>query len=298
MSALHGGAQTFLSAHGSFRQIDRFILDVDSPAAVRYFNRSLRVPWSHAARVLTRFPALTRFLGTKAPPQNAPIVVTDYPDSTRRRTVLFLLPSQVVKIRGLPGDGPSLTIEAAGCERVHAVLPDSTPKVLRFERFPDAEVLVLSGLPGSSAYVGMQQAFAPARLAARHFDAAARWLAAFRQAMPGASHGDFWAQNLLMSESGEVGVVDWERFDAAGSPFDDLFHFPLTYGLNFRWRRGATKEEKFAKTFLERNRVSTAVRDYLLRFKATPQQFQTFLERRDPALARVFSRASAFVFSG
>ena len=116
--------------------------------------------------------------------------------------------------------------------------------------------------------------------------------------MPGASHGDFWAQNLLMNDGGEVGVVDWERFDAVGSPFEDIFHFPLTYGLNFRWRRGATKEEKFRKTFLERNRVSTAVRDYLRRFRATPQQFRTFLEARDPAFAEVFRRAGASVFSG
>lgn len=282
----------------TFRQIDRFIVDVDSPQAVRYFNRSLRVPWSHAARLLTRFPFLTRFLGAPALPQEAPIIITDYPDSRRRRTVRIVLPATVIKIRELPAEGPSLAIEAKACERVHPLLPRSTPRVIRFEQTNDAEVLVLTAVPGTSAYVEMQQAFVPSRLAARHFEAAARWLAELRRVMPHASHGDFWAQNLLISDSGEAGVVDWERFEEEGSPDTDLFHFPLTYGLNFRWRRGATDEEKFANTFLARNRVSLAVRDYLRRFEATPSALLTFLESRHPKLAEVFRRANESVFSG
>ena len=285
-----------------FRQIDRFIVDVDSPEAVRYFNRALRVPWSNAARVLTRFPFLTRFLGKAAPAQDAPIVVCDYPDSKRRRTVKLLLPSQVVKIRELPAEGASLAIEAEACERVSTALPTSTPRVIRFEQTSDAEVLVLTAVAGVPAYVEMQQAFAPSRLAERHFEAAARWLAEFRRVMPGASHGDFWAQNLLISyvgkEAGDVGVIDWERFALEGTPDADLFHFPLTYGLNFRWRQGATDEEKFAKTFLERNRVSLAVRHYLQKFGATSSEFLAFLESRNPKLAGVFSRANESVFSG
>ena len=203
-----------------------------------------------------------------------------------------------MKIRELPSEGASLAVEAVACELVHAALPESTPRVIRFDQTADAEVLVLSALRGRSAYVEMQQAFAPSRLATRHFDAAATWLAAFRRAMPNASHGDFWAQNLLISESGEAGVVDWERFDAAGSPLDDVFHFPLTYGLNFRWRRGATAEEKFVKTFLERNRVSVAVRRYLRQFSATATDFRRYLEATHPHLAAIFSRASESVFSG
>jgi hypothetical protein len=281
-----------------FRQIDRFIVDVDSPEAVRYFNRALRVPWSHAARLLVRFPFLTRFLGKAATPRDAPIVVCDYPDSVRRRTVKIVLPSQIVKIRELPSEGSSLAVEAKACERVHAALPQSTPRVIRYEETPGAEVLVLTMLPGVSAYVEMQQAFAPARLAERHFDAAAKWLEEFRRAMPDASHGDFWAQNLLISEGGEAGVVDWERFAIDGAADADLFHFPLTYGLNFRWRRGATDEEKFSKTFLERNRVSGAVRRYLTRFGATSSAFLRFLESGHPKLASVFSKAGESVFSG
>ncbi len=281
-----------------FRQIDRFVVDVDSAEAVRYFNRSLRVPWSQAARLLTRFPSLTRFLGSEAPAQDAPVVVTDYPDSRRRRTVKFILPASVIKIRELPAEGASLAVEATACDRVHRLLPRSTPRVIRFEQTKDAEMLMLTALPGVSAYVAMQQAFMPSRLAGRHFAAAAHWLEEFRRVLPGASHGDFWAQNLLITEGGEAGVVDWERFDDGGAPDADLFHFPLTYGLNFRWRRGATDEEKFAKTFLERNPVSLAVRSYLSRFKTTSSDFLWFLESRHPSLANVFSRASESVFSG
>ena len=281
-----------------FRQIDRFVVDVDSPEAVRYFNRSLRVPWSHAARLLTRFPFLTRFVGSRAAAQDAPIVVIDYPHSRRRRTVKFLLPSSVIKIRELPSEGASLAIEAEACERVHPLLPRSTPRVIRFEQTNDAEMLMLTALPGVSAYVAMQQAFAPSRLAERHFDVAARWLTDFRRVMPDASHGDFWAQNLLITDDGEAGVIDWEHFRGEGLPDADLFHFPLTYGLNFRWRRGATDEEKFANTFLERNRVSLAVRNYLQRFGATSQALLKFLEKSHPRFVPLFSRANESVFSG
>ena len=89
----------------TFRKIDRFIVDVDSPRAVRYFNQSLRVPWSHGARLLTRLPFLTRFLGRPTSAQDAQIVVTDYPDSRRRRTIKFIFPATVMKVRELPAKG-------------------------------------------------------------------------------------------------------------------------------------------------------------------------------------------------
>src|SRR5258707_553267 len=117
-----------------FRQIDRFLVDVDSPAAVRYFNKSLCAPWSNASRILNRFPRLTRVRGTTVATKNARVIVTDYPESTRRRTVMVLFagdePAQIVKIRSLPADGASLGIEAEACERVHRALPKTTPKVI------------------------------------------------------------------------------------------------------------------------------------------------------------------------
>lgn len=80
------------------------------------------------------------------------------------------------------------------------------------------------------------------------------------------AHGDFWARNLLLGGSRHaVGVVDWEQSAGDASPFDDLFHFAVSYGLAYPWRRyrRASTEEAFRRTFLEENRVSSAVRQYL-----------------------------------
>jgi len=78
-----------------------------------------------------------------------------------------------------------------------------------------------------------------------------------------AVHGDFWARNLLLCGD-RVGVVDWEHFRDVGSPLEDLFHFALSYGLNYPWSRYRRLPplEAFRHTFLERNPVSRAVRRY------------------------------------
>jgi aminoglycoside phosphotransferase (APT) family kinase protein len=78
-----------------------------------------------------------------------------------------------------------------------------------------------------------------------------------------ASHGDFWTRNILLDGAGRVtGVVDWEHASAQAPPFEDLFHFALTYGLNTLWsryRRG-TPADSFRWTFLEETPVSRGVR--------------------------------------
>lgn len=93
-----------------------------------------------------------------------------------------------------------------------------------------------------------------------------------------AAHGDFWARNLLLA-GGEgrvgsdgaippVGVVDWEHYAPAAPPFVDLFHFATSYGRAWRWR-GTGRTDlpgAFRRTFLEANRVSRAVTDYLARY--------------------------------
>jgi hypothetical protein len=83
-----------------------------------------------------------------------------------------------------------------------------------------------------------------------------------------AVHGDFWARNLLLGVGDVPGVVDWEGYRTRGSPARDLFHFPLTYGLAYPWIRSRRTRpvEAFRRTFLERNRVSAAVRRYLWRY--------------------------------
>jgi hypothetical protein len=44
-----------------------------------------------------------------------------------------------------------------------------------------------------------------------------------------AVHGDFWMGNLLTHHGKLTGVVDWERFERAGSPCRDLVRFALTH---------------------------------------------------------------------
>ncbi|HKR66190.1 MAG TPA: phosphotransferase, partial [Thermoanaerobaculia bacterium] len=103
---------------------------------------------------------------------------------------------------------------------------------------------------------------------------AARWLGDFHAATHRggdvtASHGDFWAHNVLSDpKSGRVGVIDWENFSESSSRFVDLFQYPLTYGIGFPWRRyrALDAESAFAKTFFEENRVSAAVRAYFVSY--------------------------------
>ncbi len=86
-----------------------------------------------------------------------------------------------------------------------------------------------------------------------------------------ARHGDFGAWNLLVgrrrqSMGGPMldisGVVDWEYFETEAAPFADLFHFALTYGLDYPWTpyRKYSPEESFRLAFLEESPVSMAIR--------------------------------------
>lgn len=89
-----------------------------------------------------------------------------------------------------------------------------------------------------------------------------------------AVHGDFWIRNLLMRRHADsmrswrdgACVVDWEHFEPAGSPFTDLFHFAITYVLNFPWSRYRRRAplEAFRLGFLKENAVSREVREFLM----------------------------------
>jgi aminoglycoside phosphotransferase (APT) family kinase protein len=93
-----------------------------------------------------------------------------------------------------------------------------------------------------------------------------------------AVHGDFWIRNLLMrrdpgtggSWSDGAGVVDWEDFQPIGSPFTDLFHFAMTYVLNFPWSRYRRRPpvQAFRLGFIHRNVVSRQVRDFFMEYCA------------------------------
>lgn len=161
-------------------------------------------------------------------------------------------------------------------DRLPARLRESVPVPLAFGTAGDGDALLLSCLPGRSAYVEMQARLLPHRSVERHFEAAAAWLASFHNATRRGelsfSHGDFWARNLLVVEGtgAPSGAVDWEHASEEAPPFEDLFHFPLTYGLNCLWSRyrRLPPEEAFHRTFVQDSGVSRAVCAYLRRYCA------------------------------
>jgi hypothetical protein len=312
----------------------RYLVSLDSPAAVTYFRDSLYVAYSPAGRLLSRVPRVrgtrveappevTEFFDTLGEPPVPSILLLDYAKSNRAQTIAFLFrddapqPSEIVKVR----HGSSLRAEAAVYERLQVMLPPelraTVPRLLDYREDDGAEVLKLSTVPGRSAYVDMQNRLAPSRFVDTHFDAAASWLAKFHDATA-ATHGDFWARNLLIDESGRAGVVDWELFTTEEPPGRDLFHFPLTYGLSYPWTRyrRLPTEQAFAKTFLESNRLSRAVRRYLqtyavargMAWTTMAPQFRSFLaaQAHPPGtaklpwrtLATMFDRSAESVFSG
>jgi hypothetical protein len=81
-----------------------------------------------------------------------------------------------------------------------------------------------------------------------------------------AGHGDYWLRNVLALANGGTGVVDWEQFEVSSLPTDDLFFFPLTYGLAYPWSgpAGRRPREAIRRTFLEDTLVSRRVQRYLL----------------------------------
>ena len=270
-----------------YGELDRFLVPLDAPLARRYFNDALYAPRSVGERVrrvlgrprLRRVPDPGGIDALFDIPHDAAIYLRDYGHSDRQRVVGFFFrkgegqPYAVAKTQQSRVEGDAL-------EQMRAFLPPALkatlPRVLRF----DESLLVVSGVPGRSAYLDMRGSLVPSRHVDAHFAVAAAWLAAFHDATRSrvsgvidgcevhhsAVHGDFWSRNVLTDERGAVSVVDWEHFVAAGSPFIDLFHYALTYGLSYPWKAGygyVEPEDAFRKTFVETNRVSRAVRRYL-----------------------------------
>lgn len=285
--------------------VDRFLIPLDAPRVFRYFVETLLVPHGHVERVrkALRRPRVRRatadVLGSDtrellqqiehalpvSPSSLRSIILTDYEGTDRARVMAFLFegdapaPFAVAKAQRTPHE---LRREAEAIESVRAMLPPhmrgAVPEVLAVDTYARGELLVQSALPGRSAYVEMQSSFAPWRRVDLHFDAASQWLAAFHDAtrvnatyalgkltVPmSATHGDYWARNVMI-HGNTMAVVDWEHFSPVAPPYVDLFHYALTYGLNYpgaRYRR-LPAEAAFARTFLERNRLSRAVRRYL-----------------------------------
>ncbi|MFP5284343.1 MAG: hypothetical protein ACLGI9_01250 [Thermoanaerobaculia bacterium] len=295
-------------------QVDRFVFPDGDPGIAAYLFERLFAPHNLRERLRRSAGLATR--AAKPLPEEEPVrerietalrslglethrwlLVEDYSDNGRDRRVVFLFregpasPTAVLKLgSGLEREAEALRFLE---ERLPPDLRGSVPRLLDSQE----GALLMSPVPGLSAYVEMQGLLAPGRAVDRHFDAAADWLVRFHQAT-GASHGDFWARNLLV---GPTAVVDWEHFTEQAPIHADLFHFPLTYGLNYpweRWRR-LPPDEAFRRTFLEDNRVSRAVRRYLARF-ADPASlrwpFEAWLE--NARFRDMLGRAGRSVFSG
>lgn len=287
----------------AFAELGRFLVPLGSKPALRYFNDALYVPHGLAGRIrrtigrppfrrTTSIEGAEHLFELHGGDPHEFIILRDYESSRRGRVVAFAFPgasttpAAVVKAQHATTGSTSLRKEGEALERLVAILPPllgaTVPRVLRIETSARGEILVTTALPGRSAYVDMQGSLVPWRYAGPHFRGAARWLASFHDATASARtdeiggiavrrtavHGDFWLRNVLIDAAGGIGVVDWEHFVSDGSPFVDLFHYALTYGVSYPFRlyRPADAELAFARTFLERSRVSRAVRAYLLAY--------------------------------
>ena len=214
------------------------------------------------------------------------IVAHDAPETGRDRLVAFVFergarrPAAVLKVRAANGPGPSLRREWEALRRGAgwpAPLARTVPAALAFHERDGTEVLLQGVVPGRSAYAEMHASLWPRAALGRHFEGAAHWLARFhaatrvddatgtQAAVPrAAGHGDFWARNVLWRDGHVAGVVDWECYREQAAPEEDLFHFPLTYGLGYPWsrKRDTPTEEAFRLTFLADNPLSRAVGRY------------------------------------
>jgi PST family polysaccharide transporter len=240
------------------------------------------------------------------------IVLRDPAAAGRAQVLAFVFtegddhPAAVLKRRPIGMDARALPLEWGVLWRAAALPPDlraSVPRPLAFRRYGGTELLLLSWLPGRSAYAQMRSAVRPQRHLRDHFEQAASWLARFHSgtrrvggpaAAPGralgasAAHGDFWARNLLFHDGRLTGVVDWEHGREEAPPYEDLFHFPLTYGLCYPWagRRPIPPADAFRLTFMADNALSRAVTHYFRRYcsdtglspAALPALFQTYLD--------------------
>jgi hypothetical protein len=264
----------------------------DAPGGRRYLIRSLLVPHGRRQRLGLavsridpdesasvaagdpRFAAVPIALASVAEKGEPPrwILMEDY-EGGSGRSIVFLFadgeaehPFAAVKVHPA-GDRSPLRRERDALERLAVSgVRESVPAVRGFREEDGWESLVLTTLPGQSIYRQMKAAPLARALVAGHFESAAGWLERFQETGVG-MHGDFWGRNILVDD-GKVAAVDWEDFDAAGDPFVDVFHFPLTYALAFRWDTadGLPAVERFGRAFAGRNAVSKATASWMRRF--------------------------------
>ena len=277
-----------------YGELDRFLVPLDAPLARRYFNDALFAPHSLVDRLrrATGRPRLRKTSDTSGIRPlldrlggdfryEAAIFLRDYATSERGRVVgFFFRKGEAMPFAVAKSDSTSLNAEAQALEQMRAFLPPALKTTLPRVLQSNDHLLVTTAMPGRTAYMDLQGSLMPWRSVDAHFEAAAKWLAAFHDAtrtratsvidgieVPhSAMHGDFWPRNVMHDAGGNIAVVDWEHFQSSASPFIDLFHYPLAYGMSYPFHRGYRfpgEEEAFRKTFVENTRVSRAVRRYL-----------------------------------
>lgn len=155
-----------------------------------------------ATRVLERLRSATPVGAEAAAGDGDWLLAGPGPEDPRGRLTAFLFPphpragggapDRVVKLRREGGSGPGLAAEGAALDRLRQELPEplrgTLPAVLGGGWLGDEgergwEFLVLTALPGRSAYVELQRALLlRSRLPARHLALAGSWLARFHRA--------------------------------------------------------------------------------------------------------------------
>lgn len=224
------------------------------------------------------------------------ILLRDYPGSRARKLVFFLFrrqerePFAVLKV-GRRASRRSLRSEWNALRYLHRRLPGelaaTVPTPLGFRRRDEADALLTSFVAGRTLDSELARRPAAERTLASQFESAATWLACFHITTRGdrvltledpkvrlplsASHGDFWTRNILARHRGPAvggpklevsGVVDWEHFSSEAPPHEDLFHFALTYALNYPWSpyRKKSPSDAFRLGLVESTPVSRSIR--------------------------------------
>ena len=205
------------------------------------------------------------------------LLLRDYEGESRGRNVLFLfadspVPALIAKVRRMSSTTPPLETEAMMLRAVHSRVGDivarTIPRTIDLLQTSDAEILLLSVLPGRPLALAMQRTLRPSSAFASHLAAAGSWLGRFHQATRNdrgevAVHGDFWPRNVLYDGNELTGVVDWEGGSSHGEPETDLFTLPLLFATDTASWGKEDLTGRYRRAFLEDSALSRAIRRYL-----------------------------------
>jgi hypothetical protein len=215
-------------------------------------------------------------------------------------------PLVAIRVRPVAGGGTRLEKEAQALASVRAPLAPAlralVPTPLAHRVSDGIEVLATSFVPGRPLPFDLPRGAQAGRAAHRHMSAVAGSLADLQNGLREAgdrvldgsawpdeaadypwssplrerlavrpvpllpSHGDFAPHNILLERGLVSGIVDWGRYRPADLPTRDLFHFLIGYARLLDPRPVGVAARALERAFIERNRVSHAIRQALLRY--------------------------------